>query len=98
MAEYIKKEDVLKLLEKNSITKKITLADGISIYDSVKNAPTADVVEIEKVAEILADITGFAPCEMTCNEWLFDCCEHIGYCCETSDIECWMQYFKNLKR
>lgn len=46
MAEYIKKEDVLKLLEKNSITKKITLADGISIYDSVKNAPTADVVEV----------------------------------------------------
>lgn len=60
--------------------------------------PTTNVVEIDKVAEILADITGFAPCEMTCNEWLFDCCEHIGYCCETSDIECWMQYFKNLKR
>lgn len=46
MTEYIKKEDVLKLLEKNSITKKITLADGISIYDSVKNAPTADVAEV----------------------------------------------------
>lgn len=49
MAEYIKKEDVLKLLEKNSITKKITLADGISIYDSVKNASTADVVEVETI-------------------------------------------------
>ena len=46
MVEYIKKEDVLKLLEKNIITKKITLADGIFIYDSVKNAPTADVVEV----------------------------------------------------
>ena len=97
MAEYIKKEDVLKLLEKNSITRKITLADGISIYDSVKNAPTADVVEIEKVAEILADITGIAPCEKVGNEWLFDCCEHIGYCCQASDSECWVQYFKHYK-
>ena len=43
MDEYIKKDDVLNLLRKNSITKKITFADGVSIYDSVKNIPTVDV-------------------------------------------------------
>ena len=57
----------------------------------------ADVIEIDKVAEILADITGIAPCEMVGTEWLFDCCEHIGYCCATSDSECWVQYFKHYK-
>ena len=42
--EYFSKDDVLNLLNRNSITKKITLADGVSIYDSVKNLPAADVV------------------------------------------------------
>ena len=52
--EYFSKGDVLSLLIRNSITKKITLADGVSIYDSVKNLPTADVVpksEVEKFVE-----------------------------------------------
>lgn len=57
----------------------------------------ADVVDEEKVAEILADVTGIAPCEMVGNEWLFDCCEHIGYCYQASDSECWMQYLKHYK-
>lgn len=60
MAEYIKKEDILKLLEKNSITKKITLADGISIYDSVKNASTADAVEVVRCKD----------CDVPHNKWL----------------------------
>ena len=50
MDEYIKKDDVLKLLNRNSITKAITFADGISIYDSVKNLPTADVAPKSEVA------------------------------------------------
>ena len=44
---YIKLEDALNLLSKNSITKKITLADGVSIYDSIAHIPTADVVEVK---------------------------------------------------
>lgn len=53
--EYFSKDDVLNLLSRNSITKKITLADGVSIYDSVKNLPTADVVpksEVDTLREI----------------------------------------------
>ena len=50
--EYFSKDDVLNLLNRNSITKKITLADGVSIYDSVKNLPTADVVPKSEVDDL----------------------------------------------
>lgn len=46
MPEYIEREAALKELNKNSITKKITLANGVSIYDTIKNLPAADVVEV----------------------------------------------------
>ena len=46
MPEYIERDTVLKELNKNSITKKITLANGVSIFDTIKNIPTADVVEV----------------------------------------------------
>lgn len=46
MAEYIEREKALQLLNKNSITKKITLADGVSIYNTIEKIPTADVVEV----------------------------------------------------
>lgn len=46
MAEYIEREAVLNELNRNSITKKITLANGVSIFDTIKNLPTADVVEV----------------------------------------------------
>lgn len=84
MAEYIKKEDVLKLLEKNSITKKVTLADGISIYDSVKNAPTADVVEVKRGEwKLHPDGSGTCSC---CNRtqksvWDYDNAQNFcGHC------------------
>lgn len=46
MPEYIEREKALQLLNKNSITKKITLADGVSIYNTIEKIPTADVVEV----------------------------------------------------
>ena len=58
----------------------------------VKNK--ADVIEIDKVAEILADVTGASPCDFIGNEWLVSCCEYVGHCCQKSDGECWMQYLK----
>lgn len=47
MAEYIEREEVLKLLGRNSITKHITFADDVSIYDTIKNLPAADVVKVK---------------------------------------------------
>lgn len=58
----------------------------------------ADYIEIDKVADILADVTGIAPCEMACNEWMFDFCEYIGCCCDTSNTDCWVQYFKQYEK
>lgn len=46
MIEYLNRETVMKELDRNSITKKITLSDGVSIYDSIQKLPTADVVEV----------------------------------------------------
>ena len=46
MPEYIEREKALQLLNKNSITKKITLVDGVSIYNTIEKIPTADVVEV----------------------------------------------------
>ena len=46
MAEYIDREEVLRALNKNSITKKITVVDSTSVYDTVKNIPAADVAEV----------------------------------------------------
>lgn len=57
-----------------------------------------EIISISKAAKVLAIVTGIAPCEMDGNEWLFDCCECIGYCGEISDVECWEQYLKHLKR
>ena len=57
--KYVKLDDVLKLLNRNSITKAITFSDGISIYDSVQNLPTSDVVpksEVEKIFEEIETI------------------------------------------
>lgn len=46
MIEYLNRETVMKELDRNSITKKITFSDGVSIYDSIQKLPTADVVEV----------------------------------------------------
>ena len=48
MDEYIKKADVLERFSRNSITKAVTFADGVSIYDTIKNFPTADVAEVKR--------------------------------------------------
>lgn len=53
--EFIEREAALKLLGRNSITKYITFADDVSIYDTIKNIPAADVVEVvhgEWISEI----------------------------------------------
>jgi hypothetical protein len=51
MAEYIDREAVLNELNKNNITKAITFADGVSIFDRIKNFPTADVVEVVRCGQ-----------------------------------------------
>lgn len=52
MIEYLNRETVMKELDRNSITKKITLSDGVSIYDSIQKLPTADVVDAKTVEQL----------------------------------------------
>lgn len=53
MAEYIEREAALKELNRNSITKKLTLANGVSIFDTIKNIPAADVVEVVRCKDCM---------------------------------------------
>lgn len=45
MKEYIEKSSLLETMSRNSITEKITFADGKSIIETVREFPAADVVE-----------------------------------------------------
>ncbi len=65
------------------------------IVDRIKNAPTADVVEVDKVAEMFAEQFGDkCPCNFNSNdEWLPYVCEHTNTC----DCPCkegWKQFVK----
>ena len=102
MARYIDANVLIKDIEQskannnhnNSIASQTHNAEHRHFIKMVLDQPTADVVEVEKVAEILADVTGASPCDFIGNEWLVSCCEYVGHCCQKSDGECWMQYLK----
>lgn len=74
MAEYIEREAVLKLLNRNSITKHITFADDVSIYDTIKNMISADVVEVVrcKKCKHRTEVT-------ECNNTLYFCRKKQNY-------------------
>jgi hypothetical protein len=84
MPEYIEREDVLNELNRNSITKKITLADGVSIFDTIKNIPAADVVEVVRCKDCkhihLIGKTPFAVRVCTHNKGLGDDVRENSFC------------------
>lgn len=62
--EFIEREEVLKLLGRNSITKHITFADDVSIYDTIKNLPAADVVKVVRGEWIEEEFESYIPVEV----------------------------------
>lgn len=57
-----------------------------------------DVVEVEKVAKILTDVTEKAPCEIVgANEWDYDYCNCAELCSQSNYEQCWVRYFKHCK-
>lgn len=46
MKEYVEKSALIETMSRNSITEKITFADGKSIIETVREFPVADVVEV----------------------------------------------------
>lgn len=98
MAKFI---DADRLLQKLT-TINSTVEQGIKYYNSVYNLvneqPAADVVEVEKAAKILVDVTGKAPCEMVgANDWDCDCCNCVELCSQSTYEQCWERYFKHYK-
>lgn len=66
MIEYLNRETVMKELGRNSITKKITLSDGVSIYDSIQKLPAADVVKVVRCKD--------------CKHWVSPMKDDAHYC------------------
>lgn len=103
MAEYIKRTDVMKICEgysQHCFLSNDSNGQDIAdrILDDVVEIPTADVVEVEKVAEILVDVTGIAPCEMvSANEWDYDYCNCAELCSQLNYKQCWERYLKHSK-
>lgn len=88
MAEYIEREAALKELNRNSITKKLTLANGVSIFDTIKNIPAADVVEVVRCKDCKKwDMTRRFGISCACSHWspsIKDCRFTLpdGFCSE----------------
>ena len=67
-------------------------ADAYAFPGDLVNEPTADVVEVDKVAEMFVEQFGDFPCNLNDNaEWLDLHCEHTNTC-DCSQKECWKQF------
>ena len=78
MTEYIEREAVLKNLNRNSITKKITLSDGESIYNTIEKIPTADVVKVVRCKE--CEYLMFSDCYGECSKCYMGIVSPNDYC------------------
>lgn len=69
----------------------------VTFMDWIKEMPTADVVEVEKVNKIyekLADLFD-TPCNFSpCDEIMLESERCIEDCGNISDAECWKRYFE----
>lgn len=92
MDEYIKREAVRALFNgAGSLGKTVN-----SIVDSI---PTADVVEVDKVAELLLLSFGGDACACNFNgndEWLWEKCKYAETECPTpkDELGCWKEFVK----
>ena len=70
-------------------------------YDLVGKAPTADVVEVDKVAKLLLISFGgnTCACDFNCNdEWLWEKCKYANTECPfpQDELGCWKEYVKQM--
>ena len=103
MAEYIEREALYK-----EVTEKYRDITGgsypfnIVAHDMaqlVKSAPAADVVEVDKVAELLLLSFGGDTCACNFNgndEWLWEKCKYAETECPTpkDELGCWKEFVK----
>lgn len=102
MAEYIEREALKQEIEKlkrlhNTCypARHFVVSD---IMACIHNAPAADVVEVETVAQMLCDAVGDeCPCNYSpTDEWLTEVCELQDECPNPKEkLGCWKQYIKH---
>lgn len=104
MAEYIDVEKLKRNIRVNlmpnvDIDGTVTVENAERYFiNLIDKTSTADVAEVEKVAKILVDVTGIAPCEMvSANEWNYDYCNCAELCSQLNYKQCWERYLKHSK-
>lgn len=93
--EYIEREATLKLLQslgsRDYRREKGTICDAIKMIMHPHYTPAADVVEVDKVAELLDEMFGNEP---PCNfndydELMGELCKCVGYCPSGGSKKAW---------
>ncbi len=86
--KYVKLDDIIETLEHEWGYE--------GMREDLYNLPTADVVKVSKVAEMLDDAFGNdCPCNFkNIDEWLPYVCEY-GNTCDCSSVKCWEQLIKH---
>lgn len=101
MIKYIEREAVENLITKglnNPDKEKAYGYDAVEILTDVHYMDAADVIEIDKVAEMFNDFCGdYCACNYNdTDEWLPFCCELIEECPVPKDtLGCWKQFIKH---
>lgn len=107
MAEYIEREALLKDIGETVL---FSVRGGAElptpemrgankVIDRIKSTPTADVVDVDKVAELLCLSFGGDTCACNFNgndEWLWEKCKYSETECPFPEDElgCWKEYVK----
>ena len=100
MAEYIERDEAVRKAIYACIKivgHGISHIDAVDIADEIDSIPTADVVEVHKVAELFLLSFGGDTCACNFNgndEWLPYLCELQEACPHPCGVACWEQYLK----
>ena len=91
MEEYIKREALIENLNRFAPEHYNALVNML-----IKKQPAADVVEVEKVVEMLDYMLGNCPCNYSpTDEWLPEKCELQEECPNPKEkFGCWKQFIK----
>ena len=100
MAEYIEREALIADLELLAKYQNGERQQGIlGVCTTIRNRPTADVVEVDKVAEMLRRSFGDdCACNFNGNdEWMWEKCKYAENDCPypKEDNGCWKEFVKH---
>ena len=102
MAEYIERDEAVRKAIYACIKivgHGISHIDAVDIAEEIDSIPTADVVEVHKVAELFLLSFGGDTCACNFNgndEWLWEKCKYAETECPTpkDELGCWKEFVK----